>query len=129
MRVRVAGIFTREGEGGPEMLVVRHEKEGRTYYLLPGGGVVICDRSRAPINAMCNVRGMGVALIAKTSTLARIVRIFSFCTTPKRCSSSMINKPSSSNCTSFESNRCVPMITSTSPAASFLSVSRCSRGD
>ncbi len=39
MRIRVAGIFTRVGAAGRELLVVRHEKEGRVYFLLPGGGV------------------------------------------------------------------------------------------
>jgi len=39
MRIRVAGIFTRGGPACPELLVVRHEKEGGVYFLLPGGGV------------------------------------------------------------------------------------------
>lgn len=34
-RVRVAGIVLKGGE----ILLVRHEKEGRSYWLLPGGGV------------------------------------------------------------------------------------------
>ncbi len=34
-RVRVAAIVEREGE----LLLVKHEKDGQTYWLLPGGGV------------------------------------------------------------------------------------------
>ena len=34
-RLRVAAAVTR----GKQLLVVRHRKEGREYYLLPGGGV------------------------------------------------------------------------------------------
>jgi ADP-ribose pyrophosphatase YjhB (NUDIX family) len=34
-RVRVAAIVLR----GDEILLVRHEKDGKVYYLLPGGGV------------------------------------------------------------------------------------------
>lgn len=34
-RVRVGGIAIHEGR----LLLVRHEKDGRTYWLLPGGGV------------------------------------------------------------------------------------------
>lgn len=39
LRVRIAGLFTRTGPAGPEMLFVRHAKDGRTYHLLPGGGL------------------------------------------------------------------------------------------
>src|SRR5579875_3920101 len=35
------------------------------------GGVLIIERSRMPLNAMCNVRGIGVAVIVSTSTVAR----------------------------------------------------------
>jgi ADP-ribose pyrophosphatase YjhB (NUDIX family) len=35
IRVRVAGIYTR----GDEILLVNHVKDGRSYWLLPGGGV------------------------------------------------------------------------------------------
>ena len=34
VRVRVAGLLIRE----EKLLLVRHEKAGRTYFLLPGGG-------------------------------------------------------------------------------------------
>ncbi len=34
-RIRVAGLATR----GSRLLVVQHERDGRKYYLLPGGGV------------------------------------------------------------------------------------------
>jgi ADP-ribose pyrophosphatase YjhB (NUDIX family) len=35
MRLRVAGVLLHNNE----LLLVRHEKEGRSYWLLPGGGV------------------------------------------------------------------------------------------
>jgi len=35
IRIRAAGILVREGE----LLLVRHEKNGRSYWLFPGGGV------------------------------------------------------------------------------------------
>ena len=35
IRIRVAGILVKDGQ----VLLVRHEKQGRTYWLLPGGGV------------------------------------------------------------------------------------------
>ncbi len=34
-RIRVAGVVTR----GDKILLVRHERDGRMYYLLPGGGL------------------------------------------------------------------------------------------
>ncbi len=36
-RIRVSAILRREGR----ILLVRHEKRGREYWLLPGGGVVV----------------------------------------------------------------------------------------
>jgi ADP-ribose pyrophosphatase YjhB (NUDIX family) len=35
IRIRAAGILVKEGE----ILLVRHEKNGKSYWLLPGGGV------------------------------------------------------------------------------------------
>jgi 8-oxo-dGTP diphosphatase len=35
IRIRVGGVYVR---GGSEILLVRHEKSGREYWLLPGGG-------------------------------------------------------------------------------------------
>ncbi len=35
IRIRAAGILVREGK----ILLVRHEKNGKSYWLLPGGGV------------------------------------------------------------------------------------------
>jgi ADP-ribose pyrophosphatase YjhB (NUDIX family) len=35
IRIRVAGVFTR----GDEILLVEHAKDGRSYWLLPGGGL------------------------------------------------------------------------------------------
>lgn len=34
-RIRVAGVITK----GDRLLVINHERDGRSYYLLPGGGV------------------------------------------------------------------------------------------
>ena len=59
------------------------------------GGVAMMDKSRIPLIAMLRVLGIGVAVSVKMSILARIALIFSFCLTPKRCSSSMISKPKS----------------------------------
>ena len=35
IRIRAAGILIKDGQ----ILLVRHEKNGKSYYLLPGGGV------------------------------------------------------------------------------------------
>ena len=58
------------------------------------GGVVISDSSRRPPIAMLSVRGIGVAVSVSTSTSARSCFSFSLSLTPKRCSSSMISRPS-----------------------------------
>ena len=70
-----------------------------------------------PVRLISSVRGIGVAVSVSTSTLARSCLIFSLCCTPKRCSSSITSSPRSLNFTSSESSRCVPITTSTSPAA------------
>ena len=80
------------------------------------GGVEMIDRSRTPIIAMCSVRGMGVAVRVTTSTSLRSFLSCSLCLTPKRCSSSMTTSPRSLNDTSCESNRWVPIKTSTLPS-------------
>ena len=41
---------------------------------------------------MCSVRGIGVAVIVSTSTVARSALSRSFTSTPNRCSSSMIKQ-------------------------------------
>ena len=71
--------------------------------------------SRIPVNPISKVRGMGVADIERTSTWVRSRFNASLCSTPKRCSSSMITRPKSLNWVSGESSRWVPMTTSTSP--------------
>src|SRR5205823_1043006 len=73
------------------------------------------ERSRMPASDMCSVRGIGVADSDNTSTDARNCLSFSFCMTPKRCSSSRITSPRSLNRTSFWSRRWVPITTSISP--------------
>ena len=66
---------------------------------------------------MCRVRGIGVAVSARTSTSRRSERRSSFCATPNRCSSSTITSPSSFGITSRDRTRCVPISTSTLPSA------------
>ena len=63
--------------------------------LAPGGGVVSELMSRNPTNAWWSVRGIGVADIESTSTVARSRFKRSFARTPNRCSSSMITSPRS----------------------------------
>ena len=58
-----------------------------------------------------------------TSTSVRSCLRYSFCSTPNRCSSSMMTSPSRSNRVSGDSSRCVPMTTSTLPSARPASVS------
>ena len=82
------------------------------------GGVSMVLMSRAPVRAMCSVRGIGVAVSVNTSTVCRSILSFSLCSTPKRCSSSMITSPSSLNRTFFWMSLCVPTTMSTEPAAS-----------
>ncbi len=72
-------------------------------------------RSLKPVKDICRLRGIGVAERLNTSTSSLSSLIFSFCATPKRCSSSMISSPRSLKLTSLESRRCVPMTISTSP--------------
>ena len=62
-----------------------------------GGGVCITERSRAPISENCKVRGIGVAVMVRVSTLTFIWRSFSFTLTPNFCSSSIISSPKSLN--------------------------------
>ena len=78
------------------------------------------DMSRMPTSDMFSVRGIGVAVIVRTSTRLRSCLIFSLCATPKRCSSSTTSRPRSRNSTSFDSSRCVPTMTSTLPAREVL---------
>ncbi len=86
------------------------------------GGVVIVDISRMPVTAISRVRGIGVADIVSTSTLARSFFSCSLCSTPKRCSSSTMTRPRSLNLVSCENSRWVPMTTSTEPSLSPSSV-------
>ncbi len=92
----------------------------------PSGGVSITEMSRSPASDICSVRGIGVADIEITSTRSFSWRSSSFCLTPKRCSSSTINRPSSFARTSRESTRWVPMRMSTRPSAKPLIASFCS---
>ena len=85
---------------------------------LSSGGVARVDISRIPVIAISRVLGIGVALIAKMSTLVLMAFSFSLCSTPKRCSSSIMISPRFRNFTVSESSRWVPMTRSTSPVAS-----------
>ena len=80
-------------------------------------------KSRAPIKLNCSVRGMGVAVRVRVSTLARMVLSLSLTATPNFCSSSMISRPRSLNSTRFPTSACVPTKISTCPPFSFLRVS------
>src|SRR5918996_401142 len=73
------------------------------------GGVSTTLISRIPDSAISSVRGIGVAVIVRTSTLTRSRFSRSLWATPKRCSSSMIRSPRSLNRTSRESRRRVPL--------------------
>ncbi len=81
------------------------------------GGVSMIERSRRPERERCSERGIGVADIARTSIEVRHSLSFSFCATPKRCSSSTISRPRSRKARSLPSIRCVAMRMSTAPSA------------
>ena len=81
-----------------------------------------------PVSAISSVRGIGVAVIVSTSTLARNCFSRSLCATPNRCSSSTTNRPRSLNAMSLPSSRCVPITTSTLPATTSATVRFCSAG-
>ena len=83
------------------------------------------ERSRMPLMAMFNVRGMGVADRVSISTPMKFSFSFSLCFTPKRCSSSMMTRPRSWNFTSLDSSRWVPTTISTLPACKPRRVSFC----
>ena len=71
-----------------------------------------------PVTAISSVRGMGVADSDSTSTLVRRALSVSLCSTPKRCSSSMMTRPRSLNLIFGFSSLCVPMTMSTPPLSS-----------
>ena len=75
------------------------------------------DSSRKPPIAMFSVRGIGVAVSVSTSTSARSCFSCSLSLTPKRCSSSMMTRPSRPNFTPLCSSRCVPITMSIWPAS------------
>ena len=90
------------------------------------GGDSITLISRPLTSAKCSVRGMGVALSVSTSIPVRHFLIFSFCATPKRCSSSIIKRPKLGNCTSACSKRWVPIKISTLPSSRSCKIRFCS---
>mmetsp|Transcript_61737 Transcript_61737/g.102686 ORF Transcript_61737/g.102686 Transcript_61737/m.102686 type:complete len:205 (-) Transcript_61737:198-812(-) len=83
---------------------------------LPGGGDCRMDISRIPAMHMYIVRGIGVADKASTSIASDAFLIFSFCRTPKRCSSSTTSSPSRPHCSLSLSTAWVPTSTSIDPA-------------
>ncbi len=87
------------------------------------GGVAIVDISRMPVIAISSVRGIGVADMVSTSTEARSCLRNSLCSTPKRCSSSTITRPSCLNRVAAWSSRWVPMTMSAVPSPTFSKVS------
>ncbi len=82
-----------------------------------------------PVSAISSVRGIGLAVSVSTSTPSAMRFTASLCVTPKRCSSSTTRRPSSLNCTSCASSRCVPMTTSTLPSASPCTTAFCCAGE
>ena len=82
---------------------------------LSSGAVAMIDRSLSSDKAKFNDLGIGVAERLSISTSSFKVLIFSFCLTPKRCSSSIINKPRSLNLIFPCNKACVPMTISISP--------------
>ena len=87
------------------------------------GGVSITLILLMPDRDIWSVRGMGVALSASTSTPSLRSFSFSFCLTPKRCSSSITSSPRSWKRVSFLKREWVDMTMSTSPLASLASTS------
>ncbi len=87
------------------------------------------DISRIPVTAISRVRGIGVALIASTSTSVRSALSVSLCSTPKRCSSSITTRPRSLKRTCPVISRWVPITTSTLPSASPSTISLASASD
>ena len=79
------------------------------------GAVAITEKSRIPSKDMLRVRGIGVAVSVRISTSARKAFKVSFWRTPKRCSSSIITKPSCLKLISLERTLWVPIIISTVP--------------
>ena len=61
------------------------------------------------------MRGIGVALIVRTSAVARSRLRCSLWRTPKRCSSSITMSPRSWNCTFEDKMACVPITMSVAP--------------
>ena len=59
------------------------------------GGVARVDISRMPVTAISSDRGIGVADIARMSTFVLSFFSASLCSTPNRCSSSMMTSPTS----------------------------------
>ena len=82
-----------------------------------------------PLSAILSVRGIGVAERVSTSTRGNFCFSFSFCATPKRCSSSIISRPRSRNLISLPIMRCVPIRKSTLPFSSPFITSFCFAAD
>ena len=73
------------------------------------GGVSSTDISRMPVIDMCNVRGMGVAVITKVSAPAALFSSAPRWFTPNRCCSSVITSDALQKRTSSPISACVPI--------------------
>ena len=82
------------------------------------------DKSISPYSTRASVRGIGVALIARTCGVSPFSINFSRCRTPKRCCSSVMTRARSANSTLSCNIACVPTTTSHSPSANFCFPSR-----
>ena len=87
---------------------------------LETGGVFIRDKFLRPEKDCCSDLGIGVADIERRSRPFEILFIFSFCLTPKRCSSSITTRPRFLNLILLDNNAWVPIIISISPELSLL---------
>jgi hypothetical protein len=93
------------------------------------GGVARFEMSRIPRSDMWSVRGIGVAVIVSTSTLARSALSRSFTSTPNRCSSSTTSRPRFAKWMSLCASRWVPITMSTLLRASPSITSRSSAAE
>ena len=93
------------------------------------GAVEIMESSLKPTSDICNVLGIGVAVNDRICTSVRRVFNFSFCLTPKCCSSSIIKRPNFLKFILSLNMAWVPIRISTSPFATLSIVSLASLGD
>ena len=78
-----------------DLLLVVAADERRAPGAVPPAGSGSSTSRGCPATPISSVRGIGVADIASTSTSVRSRLRYSLCSTPNRCSSSMITRPRS----------------------------------